>query len=202
MIRKEKLQQLKEFIEELKVVEAVERTVLQKDRFIQSEAYFMKLNNGVVIPRERLVKGNKDGSACIIMPVLKNKEVLVVVEPRVFTKSTVGVGFPAGYIENHERVVDAAKRELREETGFVPETLIEMDSFYQDEGCSAAFNHIFLALDCEKKERQQLDLDEQVRYMTFEYEELFELEKMGYIMGSNSKLALEKSKKYWKGKSK
>ena len=30
----------------------------------------------------------------------------------------------------------------------------------------------------------------------FNYEELFELEELGYIRGCNSKLALEKSKKY------
>ena len=47
--------------------------------------------------------------------------------------------------------------------------------------------------DCEKKYDQELDKDEIVKYMTFNYDELFELEKMGYINGANTKLALEKS---------
>jgi len=38
------------------------------------------------------------------------------------------------------------------------------------------------------------------KYMKLNYEELFELEKMGYIKGSNTKLALEKSKTYMKGR--
>ena len=38
--------------------------------------------------------------------------------------------------------------------------------------------------------------DEFVECMTFTYEELLELEKMGYIMGGNSKLALHKIKDY------
>lgn len=200
MIRKEKLEQLKAIVEKLKVVEVKEREIDQENKFLQSKSYYFKLNNGIIIPRERLIKGGKDGSAAIIMPVLKNNEVLTIIEPRVFTELTVGIGFPAGYIEKNEESRFGALRELREETGFVPKKIIEMDSFYQDEGVSSALNHIFLALDCEKKYDQELDKDEIVEYMTFNYDELFELEQLGYIKGCNSKLALEKSKIYMKGR--
>ena len=94
----------------------------------------------------------------------------------------------------------ALTRELREETGYVSDDILEIDSFYQDEGVSSALNRIYLAFDCEKKYDQKLDKDEIVRYMLFTYEELLELEKMGYIRGCNTKLALAKSKKYVKGR--
>ncbi len=200
MIRKEKLEELKEIIEQLKTIDVIKRDIEQKNKFLQSEAYYFKLNNGIIISRERLVKGGKNGSAAIIMPVLPNNEVLTIIEPRVFTDMTVGIGFPAGYIETKEEAIVGALRELREETGYVPNEMIEMDSFYQDEGVSSALNHIFLALDCEKKFDQELDSDEIVKYMMFNYEELFELERLGYIKGCNSKLALEKSKTYMKGR--
>lgn len=200
MIRKEKLEELKSIVEELKTIKVIERKIEQENKFLQSKAYFFTLNNGRTIPRERLVKGKKDGSAAIIMPVVDSDEVLTVIEPRVFTELTVGVGFPAGYIENGEDVSIGALRELREETGYTTNNIIEMDSFYQDEGCSSALNHIFLALDCRKTCEQSLDQDEIVKYMLFSYEELFELERLGYIKGSNSKLALEKSKVYMRGR--
>lgn len=195
-MRKEKLEELREIVEQLRTVEVIERKLKQEDKFLQSAAYYFKLNNGVIIPREKLIKGKKDGSAAVIMPVTETNEILTVIEPRVFTELTVGIGFPAGYIEPGEDARIGALRELREETGYVSEVILEMDSFYQDEGCSEALNHIFLAQNCYKKYDQLLDNDEIVRYMLFNYDELFELEKLGYIKGGNAKLALQKSKEY------
>lgn len=196
-MRKEKLEELKSIINDLKTIKYIKQ---EKEKyFLKSESYLCVLNNGIVIPREKLIKGNKDGSASIIMPVTKNNEILTVIEPRVFTKSTVGVGFPAGYIENKEDIKLAALRELREETGYSSNDIFLVDSFYQDEGCSSAYNHLFIAKNCEKTTEQDLDEYEIVKYMLFNYDELFELEKLGYIQGSNSKLLLEKSKKYMKG---
>lgn len=196
-MRKEKLDELKSIINDLKTIKYIKQ---EKEKyFLKSESYLCVLNNGIVIPREKLIKGNKDGSASIIMPVTKNNEILTVIEPRVFTKSTVGVGFPAGYIENKEDIKLAALRELREETGYSSNDIFLVDSFYQDEGCSSAYNHLFIAKNCEKTTEQDLDEYEIVKYMLFNYDELFELEKLGYIQGSNSKLLLEKSKKYMKG---
>ena len=163
--------------------------------FIKSEAYEVTLNNGLKLKRERIIKGDKDGSAVIIVPFISN-DVLLVIEPRIFTKLGVGVGFPAGYIEQDEDPYQAALRELKEETGLVPESLTLIDSFYQDEGCSSAYNHIYLAQNCKKIYEQDLDKDEYVKYMKFTFNEVLELESKGYISGSNSKLAIEKVKKY------
>ena len=186
---------LDKIIESFKVKKVEVLYKKQSDKFIQSEAREYVLNNGKKVVREQIIKGGKDGSAVIVIPVI-NGEILTVIEPRVFTELTVGVGFPAGYIEYGEDIVTGALRELREETGYVPCEMKLIDSFYQDEGVSSALNHIFLAQGCEKKYEQQLDKDEIVRYMNFNYEELFELERLGYIRGGNAKLALAKSRKY------
>lgn len=199
-MRKEKLEELKHYINELKTIEVIEKTP-NSNKFLTVEAFNYKLNNGIILPRERIYKNGKDGSASIIMPVTKEGEILTVIEPRVFTRNGVSVGFPAGYIEKDESPELSAYRELEEETGFTTnQKLILLDSYYQDEGCSAAYNYSFLALDCEKTTDQHLDKDEVIRYMLFNYEELFELEKMGYINGANSKITLEKSKVYMKGR--
>lgn len=195
-MRKEKLDELKSYIEEFKTIK--KEKVFTDNNFLKIEKYKYYLNNGKSIIREKIVKNNNDGSAAIILPVTKNNNTLLVVEPRVLTKLGVGIGFPAGYIEKDEKIVDAARRELQEETGYVPKTIKLLDSFYQDEGCLEAYNHIFLALNCEKKYSQKLDKDEYIKYFECTYDEAIELSNMGYISGANSKLALEKSKQYIK----
>ena len=150
-----------------------------------------------MIPREKLLKNGLSGSAVMIAPMIGN-EFLVTIEPRVFTEKGVAVSFPAGYIEQGEEPIDAAKRELREETGCISDKFIHLDSFYQDEGVSSAYNHTFLALNVKKEYEQNLDENEIIKYMTFTYDELLEIEKMGYLSGSNTKLTLCRIKDYLK----
>jgi ADP-ribose pyrophosphatase len=183
----------------IKALEELKTVCMEKvdgNRFLSIENYICTLNNGKQIKRERILKNKKDGSAVIIYPVTKEGKIIIAAEPRVFTKRTVGVGFPAGYIEEGEEPVVAAKRELLEETGYTTDYFIEVGSFYQDQGCSAAFNHYFIALYCEEVGEQKLDPSEYIEYFLVDDEELEELLNKGYITGLNSAYLIEKGKKY------
>lgn len=200
MIRKEKIEELQSYIEELKTIKKEINNNIST-RFISSVPYLVTLNNGRVIPREQILKNKIDGSAVIIVPKLKDSdEYLIVVEPRVFTKLGVGVSFPAGYIDEGENPEYSATRELREETGCVAERLFYLDSFYQDQGISGAYNHLYLALNCEKKFDQNLGKNEIIKYMSLTMEELDYIERERYMCGMQSKLALCRIKNYKGGK--
>ncbi len=198
-MRKEKQKIINELLKTLSVKSQKIVLIPRFKKFIKTRAKIYTLNNGRKIYREEIVKNGEDGSAVIIIPMIKD-ELLTVVEPRVYTKSSVGIGFPAGYVNKNEDPVQSAKRELREETGCVAKELILLDSFYQDEGCSRALNRIYLAKDCVRKFNQHLDKDEIVHCISFKVDELIELEKKGYIMGCNSKLAILRLKEYYKEK--
>lgn len=195
-MREEKIEELEKIINSLKTIKKEKLT--KEPRFIKSEVYRCHLNNDKTITREKILKNNKDGSAAIILPVTSDNNVVLTVEPRVFSKRTVGIGIPAGYIEDGEDSYVAALRELEEETGLVPNKLTKMGGFYQDMGCSSAYNETFLATGCKWLKNQNLDESEYIKYFECTYDEALELVDMNYIEGCNAVIALNKAKKYIK----
>ncbi len=196
-MRKEKLKELRELIELLKVKE-MELTDEQA-QFIKAKVYRVITNDGHKLRREKLVKGNNDGSAAIIVPFINDEEVMLCVEPRVFLKNTVGVNFPAGYIEQGEKGIEAASRELYEETGYKGK-LTPLGGFYQDSGISSAFNEVFIGSDLKQVGEQKLDGSEHIFKYICRFDELEDLINEGYICDSNSLIAYNKVKDYKKGR--
>ena len=191
-MRKEKKIELLKILNQYQIIK--KEKIEKNPSFLSIETARYHLNGNITLIREKINKNHKDGSAIIVIPVTKEQEIITVIEPRVCIKNGVGVGFPAGYIEENETPEEASIRELQEEIGYQPEHLIPLISFYQDEGISSAYNHAFLALNCQKVSEQQLDPDEYIQYMKFKTEEIEELIQMGYINGSNYLLAFQYAK--------
>ena len=195
-MRKGKLEELKSYLEELKTIKVTKSKKVSS--FLTVENYDYVLNNGRIVSREKIMKNGSDGSSAIILPITKENNCLLVVQPRNNTKEGVSIEFPAGYIEKNEEAIECARRELEEETGYVPERLELLSSFYQDQGCSSAYNYSYLALNCEKVKDQNLDQDEIIKYFECSFDEVIELEQLGYIKDINSLYTLEKAKQYFK----
>ena len=186
----------REIIKALEELKTVCKERVDGNKFLSIESYLCTLNNGKQIRRERILKNKKDGSAVIIYPVTKEGKIIIAAEPRVFTKRTVGVGFPAGYIEEREEALVAAKRELLEETGYSSDEFVLVGSFYQDQGCSAALNHYYIAFNCALTSKQKLDESEFIKYFLVDFDEVKELYQNGYFKGLNSAYLIEKVHNY------
>ena len=173
-----------------------EKEKIDSINFLSVESFQCTLKNGKIIKREKILKNGKDVDAVIIFPITQENKVIIACEPRVFTKETVDVGFPAGYVEEREEALAAAKRELLEETGYSSDEFVLVGSFYQDQGCSAALNHYYIAFNCALTSKQKLDESEFIKYFLVDFDEVKELYQNGYFKGLNSAYLIEKVHNY------
>ena len=79
-----------------------------------------------------------------ILPLDENGDVVMVRQYRNAAGREL-LELPAGVIEGNEPPLDAARRELREETGFDATELVELGSFFASPGSMTERLHAFLA---------------------------------------------------------
>ena len=183
-MRKELIEQIEKSIEKFKTIHKSEP--FESEGFITVNNYEITLNNGKKIHREQVYKNGSVGTSVSILPITKEVNVILVIEPRVFTKRTVGIEAPAGYVEKDEDPEIAALRELKEETGLEPEELIKVADYYCDMGALAGITTTFIAKGCKKVYEQKLDSDEYIDMVECTIEEAKELIKMNYIRDINT----------------
>lgn len=80
---KEKLKNIKSYLEELKTTKMKQTS---PSNFLSIESYSCTLKNNKTITREKILKGNNDGSAAIILPITEDKKIILAIEPRVLQK--------------------------------------------------------------------------------------------------------------------
>jgi len=99
----------------------------------------------------------------------KKKEVVMIRQFRLGPEKDL-IGFPAGNIDKNETPMQAAVRELREETGYESKKIIFLKQIRTEYREGSQF--CFVALDCEKTGQQELDDIEIIDTYTISLEEL------------------------------
>jgi ADP-ribose pyrophosphatase len=96
---------------------------------------------------------------------------------------------PAGTLEVGEPPIEAAAREIREETGMEAEKLVEIGSFYLAPGYSTELMHVFLATDL-KHNPLEADADEFLSVEKITVAEALRMAENGEIQDAKSLAAL------------
>ena len=158
--------------------------ILYSGYFINLIKEVYSLPNNKTITREKIVKnGGKD--SVIIVATDSNGNYILTFQTRINDK--IIAEFPSGYIENGEDVIEAAKRELKEETGYVSDIVTLLDEFYYSVGIDNSVCCIVRMKNCVKA--FNVNPNENLTYGIFTEEELKYLLNNNIMCGSLNKLA-------------
>ena len=139
-------------------MDLTEKTIRREDKFqgriLSVHVDTVLLPNGNTSTRE--VVDHVDGVA--VLPLDERNNVLTVTQYRyVFGRTLLEI--PAGKLDPGEDPVTGALRELKEETGAVPDTFLPLGRIIPAPGCYGEVLHLFLAKGLHMEE-QHLDPDE------------------------------------------
>ena len=107
---------------------------------------------------------NTSSDAVIVIPVTKSGEVILQKSYKHGGREIV-VEFCAGLIDKCEVPLHAARRELREETGYVSKHFTKIGEVFANPTGSTMKYHFFLASGCIYSGAQKLDASEQIEVM-------------------------------------
>ena len=158
--------------------------ILYSGDFINLIREVYSLPNNRTITREKIVKnGGKD--SVIIVATDSNGNYILTFQTRINDK--IIAEFPSGYIEDGEGVIEAAKRELKEETGYVSDIVTLLDEFYYSVGIDNSICYIVRMKNSVKA--FDVNSNENLTYGIFTEEELKYLLNNNIICGGLNKLA-------------
>lgn len=144
----------------------------------------VELPNGSISKRE-LVRHN--GAVCVIA-IVEDKLLLVEQYRKVISRSMVEI--PAGKLDTKEEDPEsAARRELKEETGYIAGSLTKLFSFYSAIGFCDELIHLYVAEDLSPGEAN-LDEDEFLNVAKFTMEEAQEAITNGSIKDAKTIMAV------------
>jgi len=158
--------------------EFIQEEVLYSGSFLEILREIYTLPNGKTVKKEKIVKnGGKD--AVIVIAITQDKKYILAFQNRIKDKTIAE--FSSGYIEKDEDPIAAAKRELREETGYIDiEIDKELEFIYFD---------TVVANNCVKTDELKTDGDELVTFGLFSELELKYLVSNNIMSGAMNKLA-------------
>lgn len=121
----------------------IDKKTVWEGRFIRSIILSYKDHSGNMRNWEAVERVNCNGIIAVV-PVTKNGELLLIRQFRPVVNNFV-IEFPAGLNDKSESLVDAAKRELIEETGYSADDFIFLCEGPLSSGLSTEILSVFLA---------------------------------------------------------
>lgn len=124
----------------------------------------------------------------LILPFVDKKNIIIEEQYRPPINKKL-YELPCGHIEQGEKPEVAARRELKEETGYIAGRMRFLAKYYISPGLMTTIGYLYLATDLHKG-RQSLDKDEQLSVKKMDFEKLLKLVKSNKIVDHKTMFAV------------
>jgi ADP-ribose pyrophosphatase len=127
-----------------------------------------------------------------IVPFVSDEEILVIKSYRHLVNS-YQIEAPSGYINTDETPIEAASRELKEETGYRADNIINLGSYTLDYTMFEQTGNLFVGYDLVNERKQELGMMEIIEPTIVTIDEIKKLLFDGKILNASSIVAFYKS---------
>jgi ADP-ribose pyrophosphatase len=160
---------------------------IYSNRFIELYEDVLDIRN-----KKKIYTRAKRKDYSTIVPFVSDNEILVIKSYRHLVNS-YQIEAPSGYIENGETPVEAANRELKEETGYGANNIISLGSYTLDYTMFEQTGNLFVGYDLVNERKQELGMMEIIETTILTIDEIRKLLFSGKILNSSSIVAFYKS---------
>jgi ADP-ribose pyrophosphatase len=162
----------------------LQKQLIHKGKFLEYHLDHVQLPNGRTSTREYL----HHPGAVAAVPLLPDGRIVMVRQFR-YPIGQALLEIPAGKLDSGEEPLDCVRRELSEEIGFEPQTIIHLISIWTTPGFTDEIIHLYLAKDLIPLQREP-DLDEFVEAVSMTRDEIFAWLDSAQVVDSKTALAL------------
>jgi ADP-ribose pyrophosphatase len=171
----------------------VDKHVVYDGKKVRLEVHHLENGDGQRIKKELVVHPG----AVVILPFI-DADTIILIRNRRYTVGQVLIELPAGTLEKGEGPMNAAGRELQEETGYLATRLKPMGTLFPSPGILTEKMFLFAAYDLEKTQ-QALEADEDIEVQLQKWDEVIQMIQFGEIQDAKTVAAVLMYDRFMRG---